>query len=218
VRAAARTGTLVLLAILQGCQATVPGRSVSPAALATAGRQALPPTAEELGALSRALAGEDWDTAARTSRDLLRRSPDDGEDAAAIRYMFLFALAGQVASGHATQESLAREGVGLIGRRVRMPSYPIATRAHFCFDCLLDGSDDGQPPWTTVFAAQANRDGSTIYLFENVRLRSRFEPGRNDRRLAHASGTLRQVLTNPTRSRAWVARLVLDDGVVTVDD
>ncbi|HJP91265.1 MAG TPA: hypothetical protein VJ875_04870 [Pyrinomonadaceae bacterium] len=91
----------------------------------------------------------------------------DDERLPRLRYIYLYAAAGNVSAGVMSFEELERVVKGFSGKEIVLPFRSIKMDCHgdFNFICATEGSKD------RLIVAATNKAGTTIHAFEYVQLK-----------------------------------------------
>jgi hypothetical protein len=169
-------------------------------------------TQDDWGKLFSAIRSESWKDAVDLSLDVLDRLPQDADvELARARYMYLFALSGEVTAGELTHEEFAAKLESLVGQRMVLPGHPVA-------DPKTNGPMLSQIAKTdspnTVMVIAANADASSIHTFEYATLVEPVDLSAHLDDIGYISGTLRRIEPNASGSDIWVARVYLEDASI----
>lgn len=169
-------------------------------------------TADDWGKLFSAIRSESWKDAVGLSLDVLDRLPQDADvDRARARYVYLFALSGEVLAGELSHDEFAAKLGPMIGQRIVLPGHPVA-------DPKTNGPMLNQiartdsPDMVMVMAADA--DASTIHCFEYATLAEPVDLAAHVDDIGYISGTLRRIETNASGTDLWVARVHIDEAMI----
>lgn len=175
--------------------------------------QAGPVSQHEWSKLSIAISNERWSDAVTMSLGFLDRVPVSDEiERGRLRYMFLLALSGEVISGDLTYDDFSARVAPLIGQSIVLPGHPVA-------DAAIGGPMFNQIAATddahSVRIIAANADATSIHFFEYARLIDPIDLDAHESEIGHVRGTLKSIQPNPNSADTWVARLHLDDAVIS---
>lgn len=169
-------------------------------------------TADDWGKLFSAITSESWKDAVELSLDVLDRLPQDAEvDLARARYVYLFALSGQVTAGELTHAEFAEHLEPMVGQRLVLPGHPVADpRTNGPMLSQIAKTDDP----AVVMVMAANADMTSIHCFEYATLREPVDLASHVDDIGFISGTLGRIETNASGSDIWVARVYLNDATI----
>lgn len=169
-------------------------------------------TADDWGKLFSAIRSESWKDAVELSLDVLDRLPEDAEiDRARARYMYLFALSGEVITGELTHAEFASKLEPYLGERLVLPGHPVADpRTNGPMLNQIAKTERGE----VVMVMAANQDATSIHCFEYATLREPVDLAAHIDDVGYISGRLARLETNASGSDIWVARVYLDDATI----
>jgi len=156
---------------------------------------------------------EDWPKARKLASELMHRYYIDPEgNQALLRYMFLYALAGEVTTGALSYDALSDSIKELIGE-------PLLTRARkFSTDKgtggglnVLSLNDSG-----VIFTTTTNREGTYIHFFEYLKLEEPVNTSELNGKRIRTMGIIEAIETNPNKSRVWIMRVRMKHGQIEV--
>lgn len=168
----------------------------------------------EWNAIVAALEKENWSQARLLSSGAIRKlkTDNDKKQLARLRYFFVYALAGEAASGKITYDEFEESVNGFVGREFLMPSRKFladcAQRVNYI--CPVGGDEKA------VRATATDKSGSAIHLFEYVKLTDKAPAPTSDGRAAFVGGNLQSAEINVYKSNLRIMRLVFDRGFVNI--
>jgi hypothetical protein len=173
-------------------------------------------TEEQWQVLLTALGNEDWSAAAEYSLKYMKQLKEaDTENALPrLRYMFIFATAGKATEGKMSQEDLKMALKDFIGQEVETPGRRISADCqggNESMNAICPGKD-----YDLTMTGTNNR-GTSIFAFEYVRLKERFDFARYQGQWAMVKGFIKTFNINSSVLKIWVLRIFLEGGQVTLE-
>lgn len=174
-------------------------------------------------ALAAALEKEDWKQSAALAAGHLQtlKSENEKKQVAQLRYIYLFALAGQIldfnARGSATEAEKAwteldRALETFIGKELVMPPRPLTTDCEKKLNVICQVKDTPNAFRTTA----TNQEGNAIHSFDYVQFDQTVDLKEFNGKETFLGGILRKAEYNEDKSKPWVLRLFLNKGFLRV--
>jgi len=173
--------------------------------------------------LASALEKEDWKQSATFAAQHLQilKTENDKKQLAQLRYLYLFALAGQIitynAQGNATEgekawTELDKAMESFVGKEFMMPARPFATNCEKKLNVICQVKDTPNAFRTTA----TNREGNAIHSFDYVQLDQPTDIKEFNGKITFLGGVLRRAEYNEDKSKPWVLRLFFNKGFLRV--
>ena len=174
-------------------------------------------------ALAAALAREDWKQSAKLAAGHLQtlKTDNDKKQLAQLRYIYLFALAGQILNyntvGNAAEAEKAwteldRVLAAFINKEFLLPPRPFTTECAKKLNVICQVKDMPNALRTTA----TNQEGSGIHSFDYVQFDAPVNIKEFDGKETFLGGILRKVEYNEDKSKPWVLRLTFNNGFLRV--
>lgn len=173
--------------------------------------------------LAAALEKEDWKQSAALAAQHLQTLKTDNEkkQLAQLRYIYLFALAGQILNYHTVGNAadaekawaeLDRVLATFINKEFVLPPRPFSTDCEKKLNVICQVKDTPNTLRTTA----TNREGSGIHSFDYVQFDAPVEIKEFDGKETFLGGILRKVEYNEDKSKPWILRLIFSNGFLRV--
>lgn len=148
-------------------------------------------TTQDWDRLISALVNNDWQTSGRLSEQYLKlyNKKDPGGEAARLRYMYIYSIAGQMGERTIDRKEGLKKVRKFIGLRVEMPSHPIQPSKDCIFNCFWPLDDDK----TKIFTSAANKEGTFIHAFETFERPKGLDVENNRGKTLRLGGTLANI-------------------------
>jgi hypothetical protein len=127
---------------------------------------------------------------------------------AQLRYLYVFALAGDAARGKIPYTELERVIKGYVGKEFLMPPrrFLADCKSNVNFICPVAGDDKA------LRVTATNRESSAIHSFEYVQLNEKIDVAENNGKQAFLGGTLLTAEVNVYKSNLRIMRLTFNKG------
>jgi hypothetical protein len=167
-------------------------------------------SAVEWGAITKTLETEDWAKSALLSSIALQKLKTDNEkkQLAALRYFYLYSLAGKVQAKTTTYAEFEKISQAFIGKDFLMPNRQILADCTGKVNYICAVKND--PASLRVTAT--NRAADSIIFFEYLQLNEPFDFAANNQRKAFLSGRLKKVESEVKKNNLRVIRLFFENG------
>jgi len=173
--------------------------------------------------LASALEKEDWKQSATLAAQHLQtlKTENDKKQIAQLRYLYLFALAGQIlaynaqgnaAEGEKSWAEIDKVMETFIGKEFMMPPRPFATDCEKKLNVICQVKDTPNAFRTTA----TNREGNAIHSFDYVLLDQPTDIKEFNGKITFLGGFLRRAEYNEDKSKPWVLRLFFNKGFLRV--
>lgn len=173
--------------------------------------------------LTAALEKEDWKQSATLAAQDLQTltAENDKKQLARLRYIYLFALAGQVlnynaqgnrAEAEKTWTEIDRVMETFVGKEFLMPPRTFTTDCDKKLNVICQVKDTPNAFRTTV----TNKEGNAIHSFDYVQLEQPADITEFNGKETFLGGILRRAEYNEDKSKPWVLRLFFNKGFLRV--
>ena len=173
--------------------------------------------------LANALEKEDWKQSATLAARHLQtlKTENDKKQIAQLRYIYLFALAGQILKANAQGNALEYEKVWtemdiviatFIGKEFVMPPRPFAADCDKKLNFICQVKDTPNAFHTTA----TNQEGNAIHSFDYVQLDQPVNLREFNGKQVFVGGILRKAEYNEDKTKPWVLRLFFNKGFLRV--
>jgi len=174
-------------------------------------------------ALATALEKEDWKQSATLASQNMQTLPTDNDkkQLAQLRYIYLFALTGQIltsnAQGNATEAEKAwteldRVMETFIGKEFVMPPRPFTTDCAKKLNVICEVKETPNSLRTTA----TNQEGNAIHSFDYVQFDAPINIKEFDGKEVFLGGILRRAEYNEDKTKPWALRLFFNKGFLRV--
>jgi hypothetical protein len=164
--------------------------------------------------LNVSVSAEDWKKVEQITLEYLKKLPSENskKQVAQLRYIYIFALQGQVANGDLDFEKLDEILQTFIGKDFLMPSRQISKSCKNILNYICPSENKENSLWI----AATNSKGTVIHSFEYFQLNETFDIEKNKNRIAFSSGTLQEFTLNPRKTNTWIARLYFNNSQIAI--
>ncbi len=173
--------------------------------------------------LASALEKEDWKQSVTLASQHLQtlKTENDKKQLAQLRYLYLFALAGQIntynVQGNPTEAEkvwteLDKAMETFVGKEFMMPARPFATDCEKKLNVICQVKETPNAFRTTA----TNREGNAIHSFDYVMLDQPTDIKEFNGKITFLGGVLRRAEYNEDKSKPWVLRLFFNKGFLRV--
>ncbi|HEV7643290.1 MAG TPA: hypothetical protein VGO50_05040 [Pyrinomonadaceae bacterium] len=178
-------------------------------------KQADPITEKQWKELLVALTKENWDTGFDLSAKYLKlvKEEDDAQRVARLRYMYLYSAAGKVYEDKMDYDKLERLVKDLVGKEIAFPYRAIKLDCNGEFNFICWSADEAK---NKTMVSASNKKGTSIFAFEYVELKDKFDFAKNAGRKAELGGKIKAIEPNPNRSKIVILRIYVSEGRINL--
>ncbi len=177
---------------------------------------------DKWNALVAAISREDWTETSFLAEDYMKQLKAETQDRqlARLRYIYLYALAGQIVDFSVagkkvgeenTRQELRRAAEQFTGEDFLLPVRKIRADCEGVLNYVCPSKENSD----VLRIASTNSNGTSVHSFDYVKMKgAKLDTVRHGSKDVILGGTLEKAEFNPNKSNVWIMRLIFKDGYV----
>ncbi|HUQ34065.1 MAG TPA: hypothetical protein VM095_18230 [Pyrinomonadaceae bacterium] len=159
-----------------------------------------------------AINDEQWDSSFNLASEYMKKLDKDDERLPKLRYIYLYAAAGEILKGKLSKDKLGEGLKEFIGAKIVMPPREIALDCDRSFNyiCPAKGRED------VLVTTASDKTATHILAFEYIKLQEKFDVSPHEGEMASVGGIIQSIQLSPEGAVIWAMRIVVEKGFITI--